>query len=50
MGTFDALEKAVTSSSYYKVEKYHEIEIQMWESEKKICTYYANGTINPYNV
>jgi len=49
LGTFDTLEKAVTFSSYYKVEKYHEIEIQKWESEKKIGTYYADGTINPYD-
>ena len=50
LGTFDTLEKAVTFSSSYKVEKYHEIEIQEWESAKKIGTYYADGKINPYQV
>ena len=48
LGAFDTLEKAVTFSSSYKLKRDDEIEIQEWVSDKKIGTYYADGSINPY--
>jgi hypothetical protein len=48
LGAFETLENAVTFSGSYKLQRDDEIEIQEWESDKKIATYYADGSINPY--